>query len=151
MNSSSWIVFKGLLERGGPTLQSSVSRYLSKEEMEKLDRVKAPKEDPFLSTSSLEDRLERVHYSWLIPFLEPFAEKDKRLILSALNPLQAQKLKAHFKVKEVAPSIQGIARSFITSAVYEWLISDQKEFLPLEFLPHNPLNALYALSKSELH
>ena len=36
------------------------------------------------------------------------------------------------------------------SAIYQWLISDQKEFIPLEFLSPHPLNPLLTLSKGEL-
>lgn len=150
MSTSSWIVFKNLLERGGSTLQSSIGRYLSSEEMGKLQSVRPAKKDPFSHSISMEGRLSRVHYSWLITFLEPFAEADKRMILSSLEKTQAAKLKNHFKIKDSSSPLKGVAKNYLVSAVYEWLVSDQKEFLPIEFLPDHPLNPLLDLSKQEL-
>lgn len=98
----------------------------------------------------MEGRLSRVHYSWLITFLEPFAEADKRMILSSLEKTQAAKLKNHFKIKDSSSPLKGVAKNYLVSAVYEWLVSDQKEFLPIEFLPDHPLNPLLDLSKQEL-
>lgn len=150
MNTSSWVVFKNLLERGGSGLQSSIGRYLAREELEKLESVRPSKGDPFSHSTTMEARLGRIHYSWLITFLEPFAENDKAKILSVLDKSQSAKLQSHFKLADAIRPLKEVAKSYLASAVYEWLVSDQKEFLPFEFLPDHPLNALLDLSKREL-
>lgn len=150
MNTSSWVVFKNLLERGGSGLQSSIGRYLTREELEKLESVRPSKGDPFSHSTTMKARLGRIHYSWLITFLEPFAENDKAKILSVLDKPQSAKLQSHFKLTDAIHPLKKVAKSYLASAVYEWLISDQKEFLPFEFLPDHPLNALLDLSKREL-
>ncbi len=150
MSTSSWIVFKNLLERNDSALKSSIGHYLAKEELEKLENIHPAKKDPFSYSTTMEDRLERIHYSWLIPFLEPFAETDKTKILSVLSPPQSTKLQKHFKMENPLQPLEGIAKNYMISAVYEWLTSDQKEFLPFEFLPEHPLNALLDLSKKML-
>ena len=150
MSTSSWIVFKNLLARDDAGLQSSIGRYHSKEEMEKFEGSRAAHGDPFTHIISMTERLGKIHYSWLITFLEPFAESDKRMILSALDATQASKLQKHFSLPDQALPLKGVAKDYLVSAVYEWLISDQKEFLPFEFLPDHPLNPLLSLSKKEL-
>ncbi len=150
MNTSSWVVFKNLLERGSSGLQSSISRYLAKEELEKLESVRPSKGDPFSYSTTMEARLSRIHYSWLIIFLEPFAENDKMKILSVLDKPQSTKLQNHFKLTDTIHPLKEIAKDYLASAVYEWIISGQKEFLPFEFLPNHPLNVLLDLSKREL-
>ncbi|MCB1107881.1 MAG: hypothetical protein KDK76_07285 [Chlamydiia bacterium] len=150
MSTSSWVVFRNLLERNPSGLLQEVGRYLSTEEQGKMHAIHPSKKDPFAHPYTLDDRLERIHYSWLITFLEPFAENDKSIILSALTQTQASKLKKHFKISDLSPPLKGIGRDYLISAMYEWLISDQKEFLPFEFLPDHPLNVLLDLTKREL-
>lgn len=147
MNKASWISFRSLLEQKG---KSSFLHFLSPPEQEKFQSIAPPKRDPFTAPYSMEERLSRVHYSWLITFLEPFAEGDKEMILSSLDRNQAQRLRKHFNVKEEKFSLKNGAKNYLIKAVYEWLISDQKEFLPLEFLPDHPLNPLVDLSKKKL-
>ncbi len=147
MNTTSYIVFKNLLERRS---KSTFLRYLSPSEQEKLQTVPSSKRDPFDHPYSIEERLQGIHYSWLITFLEPFAESDKELILASLDESQAERLKKHFEMKDPSLPLKENAKSYLTKAVYEWLISDQKEFLPIEFLPEHPLNPLLNLTKGEL-
>lgn len=123
-------------------------RYVSDHEQEKLASVPLPSQDPFSYTISMEDRLQAIHYSWLITYLEPFSEADKVKILSALAPLQAEKLKSHFKMDDPLIPLSPHTKRFLQHALYEWLTSEQKEFIPLEFLPAHPLNPLLNLSKN---
>lgn len=147
MNQASYIVFRRLIERSNKT---GFIRYLSPSEQEKVQSLPALNSDPFAQTLTTADRLKGIHYSWLITFLEPFAEDDKKLILSSLEKEQAEKLKKHFKMKEKPLSLKRKGKDYLTQALYDWLISDQKEFLPIEFLPQHPLNALLSLTKKEL-
>ncbi|NGX51212.1 MAG: hypothetical protein K1060chlam2_01074 [Chlamydiae bacterium] len=150
MNTASWIAFRDLLERCERDKKAALMHYLSREEQEKLGEVSSPEQNPFVSCLSTEQRIANVHWSWLIPFLEPFAEKDKLLILSALDKVPAEKLRKQFKISKPLPSPSSHGLSYLHSAIYHWLISDQKGFIPLEFLPQHPLNGLLTLSKSEL-
>lgn len=147
MNQASYIVFHRLLEQWS---KLNFIRYLSPLEQEKVQNLPSSKSDPFAETLSTPDRLKGIHYSWMITFLEPFAEDDKRLILSSLETKQADKLKKYFKMKEKPFSLKKKGKEYLTEALYEWLISDQKEFLPVEFLPEHPLNPLVHLTKKEL-
>lgn len=150
MSSSSWVVFRRLLEQGPPGKQAAFVRFLSSEEREKLQQAPPSQGNPFAYIYTMEERLSVIHYSWLITFLEPFAEKDKLKILAALHPKQVEKLKRHFKIKETPVILKPLAKKYLIHAIYEWLISDQKEFLPFEFLPDHSLNELLTLSKNEL-
>jgi len=147
LNNASWISFYSLLEQ---RRQSSFLRFLSPAEQEKCQNITAPKTDPFSAPYSMETRLEKIHYSWLITFLEPLPQKDKECVLSSLNEMQAKRLKAHFKIKEKSLPIKKEAKNYLIETIYKHLISDQREFLPIEFLPDNPLNALVNLSKKLL-
>lgn len=150
MDSSSWISFRYLLDRCEERKKGALLPFLSLEQQEKLKQIKASEKDPFSRCYSTKERVHGVHYSWLITFLEPFAEQDKTTILSALEKPQAQKLKNYFQLKENLIPLKSKAKEYLISAVYKWLISEQKEFLPIEFLPEHPLNPLLNLSKGKL-
>lgn len=150
MNTASWIAFRELLEKSGPEKKNAFMQYLSTEEQQKLGEIHPSGENPFASCLSTKQRITNVHYSWLITFLEPFAENDKLLILSSLQKEQAEKLRKHFKIKEEIPTLSTHGESYLQSAMYHWLVSDQKGFIPLEFLPEHPLNILLTLSKAEI-
>jgi hypothetical protein len=150
MNTASWIAFRDLLEKGGPNKKMALLRYISDEEREKLSEVPLPSRDPFSYAISMQERVCAIHYSWLITFLEPFSEKDKIKILSALEPTQAEKLKNHFKIEDPLETLSPHTERFLLRSIYEWLVSEQKEFIPLEFLPSHPLNPILDLSKSSI-
>lgn len=147
MNQSSYIVFRRLLDTQNKTF---FIRYLSSTEQEKVQSLPPSKRAPFAETHSTMRRLQAIHYSWMIPFLEPFAEEDKQLILSSLDTKQASRLQNYFHIKDDPLCVKKIGKKYLTQALYDWLISDQKEFLPVEFLLDHPLNPLLELSKKEL-
>lgn len=150
MNTTSWIAFRDLLERSSPDKKNAFLQSLSREDQEKLRGIKPSEHDPFTTSLTTAERIVNIHWSWLISFLEPFAENDKLMILSALSEEQASKLRKHFKIQESLPPLAPHGKNYLLSAIYHWLISDQKGFVPLEFLPKHPLNPLLTLSKGEL-
>lgn len=147
MNNVSWVSFRSVVELKG---KSSLLEYLSSAEQEKFQNASPPKGNPFSHPYSMKERLQHVHYSWLIPFLEPFAEHDKEMILSSIDTGQAKRLRSYFDLDENPLSLKKGVKNYLISAIYEWLISDQNGFLPLEFLPNHPLNPLINLDKKEL-
>lgn len=147
MSQASYIVFRSLVERSN---KSSLIRTLSQSEQEKVRHLSPLKKDPFIYPLSTEERLKGIHYSWMVTFLEPFANDDKILLLSSIEKEQAEKLKKHFKLSALSLPLKKKGKEYLTQALYAWLISDQKELLPIEFLPEHPLNPLLELSKKEL-
>ncbi|MCB1115481.1 MAG: hypothetical protein KDK71_03330 [Chlamydiia bacterium] len=148
MNQTSTIIFRRLVERGNKT--ASI-RYLTPSEQEQYQSIAPSEGDPFAHPLSTRERLKEIHYSWMITFLEPFTKKDKIFILASLEKKQASKLQKHFQIKEKDfPPIKKVGKDYLVRALYDWLISDQKEFLPIEFLPKHPLSPLLTLTKNEL-
>ena len=77
MNTVSWIAFRDLLEKNNAEKKAMLMRYLSDKEKENLVAVPLPSANPFSYNITIKERISSVHYSWLIPFIEPFSEKDK--------------------------------------------------------------------------
>ena len=146
MNTASWIAFRTVLERSEK--KEELLAYLSDEEREHLTKTPLPSQDPFKVWVSLEERLKGIHYSWLIPLIEPFSERDKIILLSTLDPSQGQKLMKYFKVEEYPKDLPSPVKHYVQQTIYQWLLP--AEYLPIEFLPSHPLIPLLALSKTEL-
>jgi len=150
MNTTSWIAFCALFEKCELNKRAALLRHLSPEEQEIVQRTIPPQEHPFGACLSTEQRVSRVHYSWLISFLEPLSSRDRVLVLSTLNQTQAEQLRRHFAIQEAYFPISSHGKSYLLTTIFYWLIADQREFVPMEFLPQHPLNRLLSLSKSQL-
>ena len=124
--------------------------YLSDSERAKVENSSAPGADPFSFNLSIEERIKVVHYSWIAPFVRPFVEADQRSLLSVLDPAQAEKLKLHFKIRKSLKKLAFHPKRFLQRLVYDWLISTQKEFVAIEYLPSHPLNAILGLKKGSI-
>ena len=150
MNTSSWIVFKNLFQRLSPEKQQALRPFLSSEDQEQLKELSEHKQISFDTLLSLKKRLANIHYSWFIPFLEPFSERDKVHILSAIEPSQAEKLKTLLSISDQVKPLQFHALNYLQETLFSYLTSDQEEFILEEFLPNHPLNPLLLLSKNQL-
>lgn len=148
MNTASWIAYRDLIEKSGSEKKVALMHYLSDAEKEKLTTIRLPAQDPFSYEITMESRIKAIHYSWLITFLEPFDKKDKMKILLALESKQAEKLQNHFKLSPLVGNLSFHTKQFLQRLIYQWLTSEQKEFISLEFLPAHPLNPLLTLSKN---
>ncbi|MBI3211647.1 MAG: hypothetical protein HYZ47_03055 [Simkania negevensis] len=150
MNQTSWIAFHTLLQQSPPEKKELLYHFLSAEEKEQLERAPPAAKDPFQNPLSPSERLERIHYSWLIPFIEPLSEQDKLLILSAPKPVQGDKLREVFKIKDSLLSLSALGKNFLQNMLYHWVVGKEKDVLPVEFLPDSPLSPLLDLSKESL-
>jgi len=150
MNTTSWIAFRALFEKCGPSKKTELLRHLSPEEQEILQGTIPPQEHPFAACLSTEQRVTRIHYSWLIPFMEPLSDRDRALVLSTLNQTQAGQLRRHFDIRKDPFPISSHGKAYLLTTIFYWLIADQGEFVPLEFLPQHPLNCLLTLAKSQI-
>lgn len=144
------MAFRGLLEKTGPDRKKVLVGYLSDSERKKAEGAFVPVADPFSFDFSIEDRIKVIHYSWIAPFVRPFAEADQRSLLSVLAPAQAEKLKLYFKISRGLKKLGFHPKRFLQRLIYDWLISTQKEFVPVEYLPAHPLNAILELKKSSI-
>ena len=61
-----------------------------------------------------EEALSSIHYSWFIPFLEPFCDSDKALILCAFSRSDKAKLYTHFELNDHKTTISDPAKRFFT-------------------------------------
>ncbi len=150
MNNATWITYQSLLENCNPEEKQALERYGYGSYKAETFRFPPLSMDFLEAFVSLEKRLSLIHYSWLISFIEPFSENDKRLILSVLNPFQSKKLKAYFKIEESLEALTGPVKHFLQGVIYKSLIKGEKDFLPFEYLFSYPLSPLLRLNKNQV-
>ena len=150
MSTVSWIAFKSLLKWKHSSLDQTLAHFFEDEDLTRLEQLPHSKTNPFASPLTLSQRLEAVHYSWMIPYLDTLAKPDQELLIASLDPIQAGKLRSYYQLSDTLPSLNQVAKNFLQQTLYRALLSNQKEVLPRELLPEHPLTPLLSLSKEEL-
>lgn len=99
---------------------------------------------------SIDDELEKIHYTWFVPFLETFAKSDAHFLASALSDTKFLKIKRrlHFSEKKIPLTETG--KRFAHQTLYHWLVKSKEGYTPKNLVPRHPLKELLALSKNEL-
>jgi len=95
------------------------------------------------------DFLDKVHFSWLAPYLRTLSKKDLPLFLAALSPWQKEGLQPILGYSNGLPSLEPITRNYLRANLRKTL-SQNQTFLPLSCLPNSPLNRLLCIEKQTL-
>lgn len=150
MKTPDWYVFKDFLDCLPSTQEKTeLCRFLSEDEQEDIEQTPPLPFHPSHGLSSDKERLEPIHYSWFVPFLERLSDADKYLFIS---PLQTQKeaLYLHFDLTRSVESLTDLAVTFLSQELYHYLTQDYPVILPQDCLPEDPLNSLLELSREQL-
>ncbi|MBM3191293.1 MAG: hypothetical protein FJZ63_01395 [Chlamydiae bacterium] len=148
MKTPAWYVFKDFLDQ--EPLKSSLLRFLSPHLVEIVEQSPSLPFHPSQGIASYKDRLQGIHYSWILPLLEPYSDADKYLFLSILDHKQQEPLLQHFDLSKQTSPLSLWAELFLSKHLYELLTQDHKNLLPKECLPEDPLNFLLDLSRERL-
>ncbi len=141
------MVCKGFIERCPAQLQQGLVSLLSPECRTTFIELPNPTK---LDPSHLKwDVLDHIHYSWLSPYLRTLSEGEVRLFLSVLRKEQADGLRHILGFENHLPTLPKIAKSGLRSILLENAVQN-RELVPLAFLPEHPLNALLTKSPSLL-
>ncbi len=146
MRPSPLMVCKALLESVDLDQQSKLLALLStddQKEIESLPSAGLSREEKLIK----EDELERIHYSWLAPFLRTLSESDLRFFLAALGPAQVKGLQEQLRFSNHLPTLTKPARGYLRSHLFKQLTS---ELLPIELLPPSSYNILLRLNDAQL-
>lgn len=94
--------------------------------------------------------LQRVHYSWYIPFLKSFSKEECAFLLSFLPNSLSSKLEKYFDLSKSSIILPETLSYYFQNLFYEYVLDSEKEILPIEYLPPSELNQLLSLSKNSL-
>jgi hypothetical protein len=144
MDSTALTVWNSFL-RSAP---AELSQYITPELLEQLQSQPLPSEDLRHGIPPIVEELTTVHFSWFTSPLRTLPENEIRLFLSPLTPEQVKGLKASLLLANSLPTTSSIGMDFLKKMMFEMIAS--VELVPVTCLPVSPLNALLALSHSEL-
>lgn len=146
MDQASWTVCQALLQNCPPEKKNSLISFLPKSQrsaatrtalLELKDVVEAP-----------EKELDRMHYSWLAPFLRMLPENEIRLYLSALTEKQSKELQKALLFSNHLAALTPIAKGYLRKSLWEKIGGNTQ--LPIACLFHTPLHILLKLENAEL-
>lgn len=151
MGTASWTVFHAFLHKCPPEKRERLMSLLCKSEQKKAEAAPSTKGDPTRGIQPVETSLDRIHYTWFAPYLRTLGAREIPLFLAALSEPQAAGLKKILLFSGTTPTLRKLAKKFLRTALFQKIVSDQADLLPVECLPEAPLNALLELSLADLN
>lgn len=150
MMSPEWLVLKDFLDSTPETLQSGLYQALDSETLEDIENLPALSFSPSDGFESLEKQIETTHYSWLIPFFDRLEDSDKYIFVSGLPEKSQASIMKYYDLTRLPKSLSLSAKEFIQKTLYNYLLKDYQNILPINCLPKDPLNSLLTLSREQL-
>lgn len=91
---------------------------------------------------------DHIHWSWFIPVLESYPEKDQKILLRVF-PTAMQKSLSKVQQIQIAPEkISRIGASYLKETLLKSVIPT--DLLPIDLLPPSPLNLILQIEKKKL-
>lgn len=144
MSDSTKIVLKSFLVKAPPERQERLLMLLSEKEKALVASIEVGEKGP------VSPLLEMVHWSWFIPTLKAYPEKEQLLFLSALESLSSENLRQELQVTGETKPLSKSGALFFQQVLLSSLTGAHDRLLPVEFLPTSPLKQLLYLSKKQL-
>jgi hypothetical protein len=142
MDTTAWTVCSAFLSKAEGNKKSALLNYLSEEDREKIASSSFSEKNPLEVNFDVSDLFNRLHPSWIAPILRSFPESEVLLFLSCLPEDLQKKVKQSLMISQPLPILTPIAKKYLLSHLYEKLTQDDIDILPIELLPHSPLNTL---------
>lgn len=142
---TSLMICKALLESCPVDEQSALLALLPAEERKQLEMLPSAT----LTQKKKGDPLNRIHFSWIAPFLRTLAKHDVRLFLAALSKSQVSGLKKLLGFSETLPTLSSSGKEFIQDFLFKQLAGAQ-ELIPFEYIPASALRSLLELNHGQL-
>ncbi len=148
MKDKGWVVFTALLDQHPPDAQQELLQHLSEEERQALGDTAsiAYRLDGFVANPL--QRMDQVHYSWLVPLLKPMAPAMQKVLCSALSEEISVQICIQLEMKEPlpkpAPSVRFLLLHYLLSKL------QPEKVMPRQSLPLTPLTDLLELPKAQL-
>jgi Mg/Co/Ni transporter MgtE len=148
MNRLAASVCKAFIDKCPLEKRAHLLKFLPQEDQQMLHEQGHSYKDPTLGLQSSEDYLKQIHPSWLATLLRMLPKNEIELFLSSLPAKQVDELKKLLLYSNHLAVLSSKGRAFLQNALFNKL--KEGEILPLECLPHSPLNMLASLNLAQL-
>lgn len=151
MHLAGMILFKALLQGLPQPKKQALVKHLNNKLLDTLAPLPANlASNPLMNKTPFNTYLNRVHVSWITPYLRTLSENDMRLFLAALSPEKQKELKEALLFSPHIPVLREQAKEYLQYTLFTKIRGEKKELLPIECLPEDPLNALLQLKPHQL-
>ena len=150
MDKTAWIVCNAFLGKAGSAKKNALTSYLPDTSQELLKALGCPEKDPLQAVFNPTDILQFVHYSWITPFLRTMGEAEISLFLASFDESLQKKLKKALLFSKPIHPITPFAKKHLQSVIVQHLMEGSTDILPVDLLPHSPLNTLLDISYESL-
>jgi hypothetical protein len=143
MDKRGWMMLRVLINRYNPKAGNALLKFLPKEEAQAINSQEIRSTDLTPILQQPQKTLEKIHYSWIKPFLQNFPESLQPAIVATLTTEQIAGLRISSPI-----TLSEMAKTFLTQQLYQSLKIG--EHCPIEYLPETELSPLLHLTKSQL-
>jgi hypothetical protein len=148
MDTTAETVWHSFLQASPPEQRSTLLRCLPPDVASKLEQHPPALVNPWKGIEPVEEELEKVHFSWLAPFLRSLSENEIKIFLACLSAVQIQGLKSALLLANTLPTLSDIGTLFLRKTLFDQIAPP--DLMPSSCLPVDPLNSLLELSYEEL-
>lgn len=139
------MVCKGFLDRCPPQMQTELLQLLP--QSEQLDIGELPQVRQLQSKNLDWDLVDKIHFSWIAPYLRTLTESEIKLFLAALSKEQVHGLEQALGFGNHLPHLTHLSKSCLRAMLLETVTQNQ-ELVPFAFLPEHPLNFLLEIDEA---
>lgn len=147
MKTAVYLSLSVFLERYAKDRKEELLTYLPEADRQKITALPPIETQQLLSCA---ERLQRIHYSWFIPFLETYATSDIHYFASIFPDATYKKLMEAFGLPHKKIALTRLGIRFFSQTLYHLFASSITDYIPIELLPKHPLLKLLQLSKKDL-
>jgi hypothetical protein len=145
MNEAALAVLSAFLQNSPSPRRMQLLALLPEEDQLALTTHLSSYQDPLQGFSTRGEQLGRIHFSYFAPYLRSLPKTEISLFLAALHEEQSRELKKTLLFSNHTLSLTPLGREFLQKELLEKV--QDKEQLPVECLPDNPLNSLLDLKE----
>ncbi|MDP1608547.1 MAG: hypothetical protein Q8L98_04445 [Chlamydiales bacterium] len=143
MKSRREIVLQAFLGKLPPEKREKLETFLPEE------LRYSPQEETHSNKEPSKDLFEQIHWSWFLPTLKTYAEKEQQCFLAALPKDVADNISASLHITPLSEPLTQSANSYLLGLLKSSLIPSSADLLPQEYLPASPLNQLLSITKKQ--
>jgi hypothetical protein len=148
MQAKKWVMLRVLLNRYHPGAAQGFLKGIPQQNMQAILGLDIDSQEPAAAFISPEDKIKKIHYSWLYPSLKKMPMELQPLILKLLPQHHAARLSKLLNVAIPAVEPAGSGKNFLLN-LFSQQIPDE-EVLPIAYLPPTPFTPLLSFSKHDL-
>jgi hypothetical protein len=150
MSSLAWLTCKAFLDTRPAQEQKRLAEFLPPSKRKQLQSLRFANPDWLASDLQIEDALDLIHPSWILPLLHPgLTPPEIGFVLASLGATQASFLKSKLHYVRPLPSLTPTGRSYLRNDLLQ-KIPGYEDLAPMQALPESTLNMLAKLSFNDL-